>query len=71
MYGIEILFYYIPIIQPYILRAGMQIISDCQEYVVVQGVVKGVKNSGMMGNVYTDGMIIDTNLENYKSQEDR
>lgn len=41
------------------LRAGMQIIDTNQEYVVVEGLVRGIKNDGKLGNLYPEGVLID------------
>lgn len=71
IYGIEVLAHYIPIIEPYMLRASMQIIGTRDEYVVVEGLVKGTKSNGELGNVYPEGVLIDPSLEENKPQQER
>lgn len=44
------------------LRAGMQIVNNTQQFVVMEGVVKGTKNNGQPGNVYRRGSLIDPSL---------
>lgn len=37
----------------------MQIIGHQFEYVVVEGIIKGITLNGEFGTVYTDGMLIE------------
>lgn len=49
----------------------MQIIGTRDEYVVVEGLVKGTKSNGELGNVYPEGVLIDPSLEENKPQQER
>ncbi len=44
------------------LRAGMQIIGHTHEYVVVEGIIKGITLNGEFGSTYTDGMLVEPSL---------
>jgi hypothetical protein len=68
---VEILRQYASMVEPYTLRAGMQIIDIWSEYVVVEGTVCGRRRDGTLGNLYTSGSLIDPSLEGGKGERDR